>query len=128
MWQERIILEVFQTFKHRFIFLVDKPSFKQLSENKEVHCQPWSHVHKHTQCGQVLTPACVTDRFGDGNVYALMLLWRGGVRRGGILRSEDPQPGQAGNLQTVGAVGTTRCRAGGAAWGTCSVKKRTWQC
>lgn len=35
--QEGIILEVFQTLKHKFISLLAKPSFKQLSEDKELH-------------------------------------------------------------------------------------------
>lgn len=36
------------------MFLLDKPSFKQLSENSELHSHLQSHVEKCTYFGQVL--------------------------------------------------------------------------
>lgn len=61
MLEGRIVLEVFQTFKHRFLFLLYKPSCKYVSENKELHTHLSFHVKNCTQFGQVQTPHCVTD-------------------------------------------------------------------
>lgn len=72
MLEWRIVLEVFQTFKLRFLFLLYKPSCKYVSENKELHTHLSSHVKNCTQFGQVQTPRCVTD-FSELEMSLLML-------------------------------------------------------
>lgn len=90
MLRERIVLEVFQTFKH-------KPSCKQLSENKDVHTHLlWVCTQLNcTQFGQVQTPRCVTD-VSELEMCLLMLSLGRGTEAG-----EEPWEGKTHSQRWV---------------------------